>query len=434
MTFAADFTLASALDSTVVVGAPAAKELLIDGRSLAITDDGGYFGSVPVALPAGTRRLELRLTPDEELPLRANVAFVRDLASYRRPEWIAVASGVGEAIRYQTTVVPGECTELTLTAWGSARLLVNDVEVGRQGGFMPYERPTPRVRRYDAAAVLRPGVENTIVVEVTRPTPILVDGLVISDHDWKATVDGSTVSTVRRRPWHRALADLHLTRRPHPLPAAAWLDGTDPTVVEPVTFAVPRPSPDRVEHLRFDLPPGTTRLEVDLVGEGVVTVDGEQLATGAGRVVADVPAGGKTGWLTLLTTPGHEAGAALTGPIRATVGAGRMPLGDWETHGLSEYSGGVRYTRRLVLPAAATLDLGRVRGTAEVLIDGISIGSRFCSPYTFDLTGVEPGGHTLTIEVFGTAAPYLDAVSPTHFIFPGQKTSGLFGPVTLSAR
>jgi hypothetical protein len=171
VTFTASFELAEALESTVVVGAPAAKKLLIDGHLLPIADEGGYFGSVPVALEPGSHQLELRLTPDEELPLRANVAFVRDLAAYRRPEWIAVASP-GSAIRYRATVVPGDCTELTLTAWGSARLFVNDVEVGRQGGFMPYERPTPRVRRYDAADALRPGVENTIVVEVTRPSPI----------------------------------------------------------------------------------------------------------------------------------------------------------------------------------------------------------------------------------------------------------------------
>ncbi|MEV0282926.1 hypothetical protein AB0H36_02285 [Kribbella sp. NPDC050820] len=433
VTFTAAFQLASALESTVVVSAPAAKELLIDGRSLPITDAGGYFGSVPVALDAGTHHLELRLTPDEELQLRANVAFVRDLAAYRRPSWIAAASP-GSAITYSTSVVPGDRTELTLTAWGAARVLVNDLEIGRQGGFLPYERPTPRVRRYDAAAALRPGVENTIVVEVTRPTPILVDGLAISEHDWKATVDGTTVPTVRRRPWHRALADLYLTRRPHPLPGAAWLDGTSTDVVEPITFAVPRSTPDRIEHLRFDLPPGTTGLEVDVVGDAVLTVDGQQLATGSGRVVADVPVGARTGWLTLMTTPGHESGAALTGPIRLTVGPGRIPLGDWQSHGLAEYSGGVRYTRRLDLSQATTLNLGSVRGTAEVLVDGISIGIRFCSPHTFDLPNVAPGNHTLTLEIFNTAANHLDAISPTHFVFPGQGMSGLFGPVTVSSR
>jgi hypothetical protein len=171
---------------------------------------------------------------------------------------------------------------------------------------------------------------------------------------------------------------------------------------------------------------------VNLVGEAVLTVDGEQLVSGSGSLVADVPPGAKTGWLTLMTTPGHEAGAALTGPIRATVGPGRIPLGNWETHGLAEYSGGLRYTRDLDVPDAARLDLGTVRGTAEVQIDGVSIGARFCSPYTFDLTGITPGKHRLDIEVFNTAAPYLDAVSPTHFIFPGQNTSGLFGPVRIT--
>jgi hypothetical protein len=173
-------------------------------------------------------------------------------------------------------------------------------------------------------------------------------------------------------------------------------------------------------------------LEINLVGEAVLTVDGVQLATGSGRLVVDVPAGARTGWLTVLTTRGHEAGAALTGPIRATVGPGRIPLGDWQSHGLAEYSGGVRYTRQLDLSGTETLDLGRVRGTAEVLIDGNSAGVRFCSPYTFDLTGTPAGEHTLTIEVFNTAANHLDTISPTHFIFPGQKTSGLLGPVTLS--
>jgi hypothetical protein len=134
------------------------------------------------------------------------------------------------------------------------------------------------------------------------------------------------------------------------------------------------------------------------------------------------------GQLTLLTTPGFEAGAALAGPIRVIVGPGRIALGDWEDQGLSEYSGGVRYRRRITVAGPVQLDLGRVRGTAEVLVDGRSAGVRFCAPYVFELT--EPAGeYTLDLEVFGTVAPYLDAVSPTHFVFAGQRTSGLFGPV-----
>lgn len=242
VTFTAAFDLAEGLQATAVVSASAAKELLIDGQPLAITDEGGLFGSAPVQLAAGSHRLELRLTPAEELSLRANVAFVRDTEAYSRPEWIAAVErpAEGTTVRFSTTVVPAEETRLTVTAWGSARVLVNGQEVGRQGGFLPYERPTPRVRRYDAAGALRPGTENTITIETTRPSPIMVDGLVISDHDWQVTVDDSPVEAVRQRPWHRSPADLYLTRRPHPLPHAAWLDGTADDVVEPVTFAVPR--------------------------------------------------------------------------------------------------------------------------------------------------------------------------------------------------
>ncbi|TDU90366.1 alpha-L-rhamnosidase-like protein [Kribbella voronezhensis] len=428
VTFRAAFELDQPLDTTVVVGAPAAKELILDGTRLPIDDAGGHFALTTVSLRAGRHEVELRLTPAEELWLRANLAFVRDPAAYRRPEWIAPAEPPppGTAIRLTTTVVPAGETELTLTASGSARLFVNGTEVGRQGGFLPYERPTPRVRRYDAAAALRPG-ENEVSIELDRPAPILVDGLVVSDHDWYCDIAGERTKVVRKRQRHRALADLYLHRRPHPLPSASWLDGTE-EVAEPITFAVPRPEPQRTEYLRFDLPPGTVRLEFDLAVHAVVTVDETEVAAGSGHLVAEVPPGARVAELKLLTRPGFEAGAALAGPIRATVGPGRIGLGDWEELGLAEYSGGVRYRRRITTHGRFQLDLGKVRGTAEVLLDGRSAGVRFCAPYVFELTA-PAGEHTLDIEVFGTVAPYLDAVSPTHFVFAGQRTSGLFGPV-----
>lgn len=420
VSFRAAFFLEAPLDGTLVVGAPAAKKLLVDGIGVPIEDGGGHFGSAPTRLAKGRHTIELRLTPETEMPLRANLAFVRDPAAYRRPEWIALAEPA--ATSYSTAVVPGATTKLTLTASGSAKVLVNGVEVGRQGGFLPYERPTPRVRRYDVAAALHPG-ENELTIEVAQPTPILVDGLALSDHHWHAD---SSSKVVRRRQHHRSLADLYLNRRPHPLPKAAWLDTETSSAVEPITFAVPRAEPQRVEYLQFDLPPGTTRLEFDLAGHAVIAVDDTEIAAGSGNLTADVPPGAQTCVLTLLTTPGFEAGAALTGPVRVTVGPGRIGLGDWEDHGLAEYSGGVRYSRRLKTATGGQLDLGRVRGTAEVLLGGKSAGVRFCSPYVFELP---PGDHQLDIEVFGTVAPYLDAVSPTHFVFGGQRTSGLFGPV-----
>ena len=113
-----------------------------------------------------------------------------------------------------------------------------------------------------------------------------------------------------------------------------------------------------------------------------------------------------------------------------------MELRDWQDVGLVNHSGGVRYRRRLdpgpVGDVPLTLDLGAVRGTAEVLIDGESAGVRVCSPYRFDLSG-RLGAHEVTLEVLvlNTLGPHLDAVSPTPYVFPGQRASGLLGPVRL---
>jgi hypothetical protein len=112
-----------------------------------------------------------------------------------------------------------------------------------------------------------------------------------------------------------------------------------------------------------------------------------------------------------------------------------MALEDWQDAGLPAHSGAVRYRRRIEVPAGRrpVLDLGEVRGTAEVLVDGESAGVRVCSPYRFDLGDrVGDGGASLEVLVCNTLAPHLDAVSPTPYVFAGQKRSGIFGPVTLS--
>jgi beta-galactosidase/beta-glucuronidase len=136
------------------------------------------------------------------------------------------------------------------------------------------------------------------------------------------------------------------------------------------------------------------------------------------------------------TVPGFEGGAILRGPIAFELGEGVMPFGDWQELGLTDFSGAVHYRQRLDVPPDRSgtrkvwLDLGTVRGTAEVFIGGQSAGVRVLAPYRFDVTDlVASGDNELEIVVTNTLAPYLDAVSPTPFVFPGQTVSGLFGPV-----
>jgi hypothetical protein len=315
--------------------------------------------------------------------------------------------------------------------------------VGRQGGFEPYaEQETPRVRRYDLTPHLRPG-DNELSVELTEgasPAAILVDGAARSGRHWTATRDGAPVETLVRRRQYGDPAALHLPRRPHPLPETAWLED-EPAggTVLPVVLAMP--DQPATQWLSFVVPPGATSLTLSAYGEVAVLLDGVTLAKGAGDPVTltvDLPAPlspARECVLRVVTRPGYSHGAILAGPITFEVGEGTIALGDWEQVGLPEHSGGVRYHTRFTVAdpgAAATIDLGRVRGTAEVTLNGRPLGARVCSPFVFDAgDALRAGDNEVEVVVYGTLAPYLDAVSPTHFIFKGQRTAGLLGPVTL---
>ncbi|MFJ8372704.1 hypothetical protein ACIQ9I_14100 [Streptomyces sp. NPDC094461] len=445
-------------DGHLAVGAAAAKRARLDGTILTL-DDGGHLALGPVRAAAGAHLLELELTPDQDGELRAHLALVRDPEGYRRPEWIHAPGTMGTTLRLSAR--PARAV-VQVASRAPCVLRVNGQVMGRQGGFDPYAaHAVPRVRRHDVATALRAG-DNDITVETSGDgeCAVLVDAVLDDGHGgriavlhsgshwWAEGARGRGQVRVRREPVGDPAA-LFLRRRPHPLPGAAWLnpEADDGTVV-PVRFAVPG-SRGGVEWLWCELPPGTCRLTAMVHGGVTIHVDGSACpaattavdARGVRTVTADLPpadrGGPRTAALRILTRPGYEGGAALAGPVCCTVGPGRIRLGDWEGQGLAEYSGGVRYGRVVTVPAEAAagplwLDLGRVRGTAEVRVGGAEAGVRVCSPYVFDLTGlVVAGANAVEITVFGTLAPRLDATSPTHFVFPGQRVSGLLGPVRL---
>lgn len=111
-----------------------------------------------------------------------------------------------------------------------------------------------------------------------------------------------------------------------------------------------------------------------------------------------------------------------------------IEVGPWEDAGLGSFSGAVSYHREVELrdPGAVVLDLGVVRGTAEVHVNGRPAGVRIWSPYRFDLTGlVRDGVNSITVTVRNTLGPRLDDTSPTLGVYAGQRVSGMLGPVRL---
>ena len=236
-----------------------------------------------------------------------------------------------------------------------------------------------------------------------------------------------------------------LWRRPHPLPGANWLEDvpSDDTMV--------RAAPDafggqgRVEWLRWTLPPGvqTMRLPLNATGSVRLWVDDGEVAIHEvpGGIEAHIPAGDgvrREAKLRVETASGHSEGGLLAGPATYGVEAGPIGLGPWAEYGLASYSGGVRYSSTFSLDSIpqgrVAIDLGQVRGTAEVWVNGQPLGARIWAPYRLDITAVlQKGKNRVEVLVLNTLAPYLRSTSPTNYVFGDQEVSGLMGPVRVIA-
>ncbi len=464
---------AAAGETHLVIGGAASKSAWLDGRPVELVD-AGYLAHARVALDAGASVLDLRLVAEEPLELRASFTFVADLDGSLTPDWIRTAgpARARSVVAFTRTIEldadPVQAQAL-VGASGPCRVLLDGRELGRHAGYKAeIEGPRDEMASYDLGDGLTAG-RHELRVEVGdfgHVSPAAQVDVVVttttgelrlhSDRDWRGERDGVAVPVeIRRAPaglinardgqyvQSGDLAHTHLWTRPHPLPEAVWLEpgraGADAGL--PIDARIAAESP--TQRFRLTAPPGARRVQVTpasgcrLLELGV---DGEAVAfdpsaPGAPTLV-ELPHGDpgpRSIELAIEPAPGLRGGGVLAGPVRFATATGMVELGDWQARGLTSHSGGVRYRRTLgdVPSGRLRLDLGVVRGTAEVLVDGTSVGVRVCSPYRFDVSAGP--GSTLDILVLNTLGPHLDAISPSHYIFAGQTRSGLFGPVTLTA-
>lgn len=192
---------------------------------------------------------------------------------------------------------------------------------------------------------------------------------------------------------------------------------------------------------RFQSPPGLRRMRIPAFADSLaVFADGRPIrADRTGRVL---PSGAEE-WLcepdAVLARPAqiliraalrpeHYGGAVIDEFIDFDCAEGLFPAGDWSLcDGLECYSGGAAYMRTLPPVEAdggsVVLDLGAVRSSAEVFVNGKSAGVRIAPPYRFELTDLlEDGENELRIEVYNTLANFYLAV-PTRY--GGSPVSGL---------
>jgi hypothetical protein len=132
--------------------------------------------------------------------------------------------------------------------------------------------------------------------------------------------------------------------------------------------------------------------------------------------------------------PGFYGGLVIPEPIVFECGKGKVMLGDLgENESLKTYSGGMWYRKTITFTSEQVkskqmvLDLGKVVASAEVFVNGKSVGSKATSPWKFDLTGkLVAGENLIEILVYNTLGNHY-LTTPSQYI--GRINSGLIGPV-----
>ncbi|MCB0150723.1 MAG: hypothetical protein KDE01_24115, partial [Caldilineaceae bacterium] len=366
-----------AIAVALALGAPAAKRLWVNGQEIGGAPT-GYLWMAPVQLQAGLNVIEFRLVAEQTLNMRCSWALVRNPQRYARPEWMTTPdepqmhSGITFACDLELPFTPAHAT-IQVGADAPCRVVVNGVEMGRQGGFDPYYS-TARVQPYPISNLT--AGKNRIELQIQdmgRRVAVVVDGAAtgvdgerfawFSGPTWQVRRDGGAALPVqlRRRQWvdmqydfvESALFDMdpsyaHLWRRPHPLPAANWLEDA------PADGSVIAATPDafagstRIEWLAWTVPPGAVAMVAPVAGSARLWIDGKEARLDeAGRAQLDGDGGhSRSAVLRVEPERGASGGCLLRGPITYELGVGKMAPGLWGDHGLESYSGGVRYRRQ----------------------------------------------------------------------------------------
>lgn len=202
---------------------------------------------------------------------------------------------------------------------------------------------------------------------------------------------------------------------------------------------------------RFVAPPGLRALTIVARGEVEVWADGVACrvvkqahahpAAGVPVVRAELPApvrGAARVALRIRQERGAYGGEAIPEAIQLECGVGTRGVGDWAVgSALENYSGGAWYRKTVNLEASqlggrVLLDLGAVVATAEVRVNGETVGIRVAPPWVVDIgRQAKAGANRIEVLVYNTLANHYLTI-PTKY--RGDLRSGLLGPVRLEIR
>ncbi|MEI7421730.1 MAG: glycosyl hydrolase [Prolixibacteraceae bacterium] len=203
---------------------------------------------------------------------------------------------------------------------------------------------------------------------------------------------------------------------------------------------------------RFKTPPGVRSIYITSKAKPEVWVDGKEIACKPGQLEKGrIAEPGLTTWkvelpetlpnstalaIRIEQLPGFYGGAAIPEPIIFECGKGKILSGDLaDVESLRTYSGGMIYGKSITMNASQAnsgkvfLNLGKVVSSAELLVNGLKVGTKLTAPWIFDLTGkLKVGENRIEVLIYNTLGNHY-LTTPSQYI--GRINSGLIGPVNI---
>ena len=311
------------------------------------------------------------------------------------------------------------------------------------------ELSSPAELELDAPDVLEPG-EHVIEVRVGRAYPnglkgsLVLEGssgtvTIVTDDRWEVLevsdgevypdrwVPGRERPMLETEPGERWVAALaaSMTSSGHVLTDVAWLEGEGTVAGQVPQLWADAPDEPPPAWFCFTAPPGARAMTLPVVGRVEAWVDGNEVECGASLPLRE----GARVALRVQAPPGYRGAACFLEHPLLELGPGRIRVGaSWHRQGLDVFAGVVlhRTTVRVDEPGDAVLDLGELRGSAAVRVNGEEAGIAFCAPWTVPVR-LRAGENTIELEVASTLGPLAARGIPTPFGPEDQRFAGIVG-------
>lgn len=414
-------------------------------------------------LKEGPNTVMLRAEARSNGMLRAGIE-INENAGDPLPKWLFVGQPNPESCLRMKLAAPADRpvnrVRVVFAARGRAVLQVNGVSITEHGDFNPYIRQGQE--EVDITAYWREGMNEIKFLLPEGKGEVFADGRI-------ELLGGGVIPFCTGPGWldeqghashvlHAGVLQfaetesLWINDRPHPLPGVGWLMPGSVPEKPPIPFVSDVDAIGRPVWLRFPLPAGAHRLRLETKGRVRLWIGGEEVRFAGGGSVFTAQDAGTMAVVRIEPDGAMTEAAVLSAPVRFETVPHRGELGDWRTalH-LPHHSGAVEYETKLEFKeeSAVTLDLGHVRGTAEVWVDGSPVGVRVWRPYRYAIGTLSAGSHLLRIRVTNTLGTHYEHGRPTSLVganpavtywdkthrpewqasFP---TGGLYGPVRAS--